>query len=390
MLKKLGILSLLVLLSACDSMTSVRSSAPKPSPTALAEALPFENLHMVTATSGWAVQAGSGDVLTTIDGGRRWKRVTPWLARSYANQATYFLDQREAWLVGAPISTASSAESSVIFQTADAGKTWRQQGEVSLSGPPELFAIDLDHAWLSSEGPCTTQCINQAMTLMKTADGGGHWTNVMTSQPLELSSLGALPATCRKNGGVAFVTPSRGWASGRCLSGPPFFFETDNGGNSWHQEILQETPGLPSGVFRSCECEVSPARFVSVEDGATLVTIFPSQEGANTHTAIYVTSDQGHTWTGRTSPVAAPAEPPDFVTPTDGWITDGTTVYVTHDGAKSWAPISPNVSLDGAHLDFVSRSVGFALIEAYGKPPALYETRDGGQSWAAIAPVMAT
>lgn len=376
-MKKATVALLVLLLSACGRTGGGAAPAPTSKPFTT---LSLEALRMFTATSGWAIQAKSGHVLKTADGARHWTDITPWSGPVYRNEAYSFVNDLDAWVLAMPASSSSFAPGAVIFRTSDGGRTWQHRGEVFLSGPPQLQAIDLNNAWIYSEGPCTTQCIDQSMTIVRTSDGGSHWTNIMNSPILGRGSPGALPPTCEKASGLSFVTPARGWASGQCLSGPPFFFMTNDGGLSWSRVDLPASPSL-----LNCRCEVGPVIVASPTTAFVLVNVAPTQPNQISATLLYATSDQGKTWALKVSPVTTPFDQPNFISGSDGWMTDGTTLYVTKAGGSRWNSIIPSVSLGAAHLNFVTSGIGFAIVlSADGSESRVYETVDGGYSWISV------
>jgi photosystem II stability/assembly factor-like uncharacterized protein len=73
-------------------------------------------------------------------------------------------------------------DAGVIFQTADAGSSWRR---VIPLGFPEFWnfqgagVIDADHAWWAMTAADCSTCNGLAMT----SDGGAHWRMVNPPQP---------------------------------------------------------------------------------------------------------------------------------------------------------------------------------------------------------------
>ena len=74
-----------------------------------------------------------------------------------------------------------------------------------------------------------------------------------------------------------------------------------------------------------------------------------------------------------------------FTTATRGFATDGRTMLVTQDGGATWKSFSPNRSLDAVtQLDFISQSVGFAILPRSNTGDLLLTTTDGGHTWTTV------
>ena len=72
-------------------------------------------LHFRSARLGWAVGSG-GTILKTVDGGKRWKKITSSPAVLLTN--VFFIDDKQGWVTGA---------SGTIRMSRDGGETWIPQ-----------------------------------------------------------------------------------------------------------------------------------------------------------------------------------------------------------------------------------------------------------------------
>ena len=120
---------------------------------------------LVVATGG----SGLVNVYLSSDQGGTWQTL-PQTASDLAS--VKFVDANDWW----------ATNDGVIFQTADAGSSWRQ---VSPLGFPEYWnfqtagVIDADHAWWA----ITSAALSTNNGLAMTSDGGAHWRMVNPPQP---------------------------------------------------------------------------------------------------------------------------------------------------------------------------------------------------------------
>jgi photosystem II stability/assembly factor-like uncharacterized protein len=88
-------------------------------------------------------------VFTTLDGGNTW------LSSTYPGESLYFYNQDSGW-----------ALSSKINRTSDGGLNWKIIAQVSWSAKVDFISVEIGWAVASAD--------NQ-MALVKTIDGGAHW-----------------------------------------------------------------------------------------------------------------------------------------------------------------------------------------------------------------------
>src|SRR5262245_2004978 len=126
------------------------------------ETLKLASIHMLDATTGWAIGAGTSDgndhILRTTDGAATWQDVTPPepapAADSQLAATAYFADADSVW---APYYDRAIAPvpgtPSVVWHTDDAGQTWTASAPLDLtdlefSQPSDLLFVDATHGWL--------------------------------------------------------------------------------------------------------------------------------------------------------------------------------------------------------------------------------------------------
>jgi photosystem II stability/assembly factor-like uncharacterized protein len=353
---------------------------------------PPTTAKMIDASTGWAY----GPQRTT-DGGSHWVDVSPpSISGRTPISDQFFLDSMHAWVAETSGSAKTCVDRVVVFNTADAGRTWAPAAPipVRLANPTDYIwaapssasnwfsFIDARDGWLmigsgpavvtpSEEWPGLAQRWRVG-DLYRTTDGGLDWTLVSTNPG---SRVG-----CHGGSGMTFSTATTGWIVSDCG-----LLVTRDGGTTWGKRSVPITP-------------VDPPQFFDNRSGVLL-----GVEG------LAVTSDGGTTWAVRSLPGANVV---DFISPSEGWAVSflGNDqaqaefgLYQTSDGAKTWTPIrttSP-LSLGSARywgtkgldagswgLDFVDSKNGFWTL--CGGPPGpcmgngFFKTTDAGHTWTQI------
>jgi photosystem II stability/assembly factor-like uncharacterized protein len=210
------------------------------------------NTFFVTANRGWLT--GTRSVWMTDDGGLTWRSQVP--GRVYAMA---FVGNR-GWLA------AGGAQSVQNYRTEDLGQTWNQCGslwDLSQVGPwGSASFLDARNGWITvgsygerglpyrggvartADGGCTWKIlwreprpsggmgdirfvdnsfgwvIASFGTLLRTRDGGTHWSPVALPEPDFLQS-------------AYLVSRSRGWIMGGTNEGSVLYYTTDAGAH-WH------------------------------------------------------------------------------------------------------------------------------------------------------------
>jgi photosystem II stability/assembly factor-like uncharacterized protein len=286
------------------------------------------SVDMVTPRAGWALEVDSlrrvTGVVRTVDGGRRWERVTP-----PVTSAAEGTSLSATSTVRAAVAVLRPRRGVTVWRTVDGGRTWthgatvrsRFGGTVQFAGPR--------HGWLSLSGGVAAG--SSGLRIFVTADGGTTWQPLMVTSPTPgASTPGALPFGCDK-GTPAFATRALGYIGGVCAGGAPFFYATADGGRTWRRQTL---PGMP----RDCQCWVDTPRFFSPAGGALTATVDYHER------RLYVTRDAGRAWSalpvrGSAVPFDAAGATVDFVSPTVGFaVPDRPTdrIWATRDGGRHW------------------------------------------------------
>lgn len=208
------------------------------------------------------VSGTRGSYVRTTDGGATWHAAQVPGAEALQFRDVHALDENTAWLL-----SIGNADTSRIYHTTDAGKTWALQ----FTNPePKAFYDCLDF-WDARRGLAISDAVDGRMVLLSTSDGGAHWTRI---------SPAALPAARPAEGAFA--------ASGTCLITRP-------GGHAWIALGTPKARLLHTTDFgRSWTADTIPLSAissVSFRDPSHGIVL-----GTDSAAATAVTADGGRSW----------------------------------------------------------------------------------------------
>jgi photosystem II stability/assembly factor-like uncharacterized protein len=362
------------------------------------------DLHMFTDSSGWA-WAGGNQILHTDSGVQHWTIVPPPIGSDVIDEVQWVNAQDARILTTTPNSVNEMERPYALtgWLTDDGGTTWVRgepltvdletgqapEGSSFGSGGTDFPFVDPLHGWFFDTQDAT---IGGPILILRTVDGGLHWSVIDQTPSKGTAPPGALPVACTKYG-MSFLNATTGWVAGSCGTNGPFFDVTHDGGVTWTPQPF------PCGA----ECVVEAPQFTSPVDGELLAGVSSRD--------LYVTTDGGKNWTHRNGEV--PAAFPYFIDATHGVAMGATgnfngigVLWTTSDGGGSWAQV-PGGAIHGngpaeiSWLDFITPHTGWAvsLNETMGgglltggqtpfptPPPALWQTTDGGVTWTVVAP----
>lgn len=172
----------------------------------------------------WASGA-RGTFVRTTDGGVTWHSAQVSGAEHLQFRDVHALDENTAWLL-----SIGPADSSRIYHTRDAGKSWTLQFTNTV---PTAF-YDCFDFWDERRGIAISDAVDGKTLLQSTTDGGAHWTPIVSARlPVALPGEGSLAAsgTCliTRPGGAAWIVVA-GTIS-RLL-------HTSDYGNSWKVDTI--------------------------------------------------------------------------------------------------------------------------------------------------------
>jgi photosystem II stability/assembly factor-like uncharacterized protein len=354
---------------------------------------PLEDVHMMTASTGWAISwrvngPDRFELVRTVDGGCHWKIVTPANHGSLFASHYAYISESAAWV------ELVDGKKITYARTTDGGANWQfalSSGSDFLASPggSSVTFLTPERGWLLSEIFQGTK--RTGIALYRTTNGGLSWQKLIQNT-LPSTPGGSLPSTAFYTG-LTFLNQSTGWITADAGGAPDILlYLTFDGGKSWEKQHLPLPQGISSldgGTI------VEPPQFFSDRDGM-LPVLFWAPSGL----CVYVTHDGGESWQSTAflytfeNPgfdVSLPAPVPRFASMNFGWFWQGAqfrashTLVVTHDGGQHWT--ATRVALPApyvdATVDFLSEQIGWLMGQAGGSRngSALFKTTDGGQTW---------
>jgi photosystem II stability/assembly factor-like uncharacterized protein len=355
------------------------------------------SVRMLTPLDGWA--SGPHVIARTSDGAATFQDVTPSLLDSNLGDVTA-IDMTHAWML---VSNASGSAVTCMYRTENGGITWSALAYdvPANSSTTGVTFIDPQHGW--AEVVLQQRNGSHQIELLRTLDGGTHWSSVyQTTERLTFDETN-LPAGGCQFGMPAFANARFGVAPlSACPHGIPSVAITRDGGTTWKSVALPE-PAAPAGT--PLFTETSVPTFVSPAAGSLFATVCVSP-GSNQQCAEYgavmATSDGGATWT-RSATVRLGSDAP-LVSRGETWIAnacagfcpgwDGTPAQLLHldSGSLRWtaSPLDESLVIGGLHavhsFQFVNTDTGFDLTAGWSGPTAFFRTDDGGKTWTAFLP----
>jgi photosystem II stability/assembly factor-like uncharacterized protein len=290
----------------------------------------------VSARVAWA-SGTRGTVLRTIDGGKRWEKVSVPGAEALDFRDIQAFDAREAFVL-----SCGASEQSRIYKTTDGGKHWRLQ----FTNPETRAFYDGFAFWDRKHGIAMSDAVDGRFPLLVTDDG-------MTWKPLAPQTL---PASLPDEGGFA--------ASGTCIAvsgkSDVWFvtgghaarvFHSSDGGMNWTVVNSPILSGAPSrGIFS--------VAFSDERNGMIVGGDYKSPQGSEQNAAY--TGDGGITWTPVAKGPAGYRSTVAFIPGTSPlvWVAAGTNGSdYSLDGGKTWLPLDTGnynaVSFSGPRAGWV-------------------------------------
>ena len=219
----------------------------------------------------WASGSG-GTVLRTTDGGVTWQTLSvPGAEQLDFRDVDAFSDQI------AYVLSIGSGDSSRIYKTNDAGKTWTLQ---FTNTDPKAF-FDAMAFWDANRGIAFSDSVDGQLVILRTMDGGKSWTRVPgAGLPPALDNEGAFAASGTN---VAVMGRDHVWI-GTSVSR---VLRSSDGGITWSAASTPIATGSSAGIFSIA--------FRDTEHGLIVGGDYRKEGEAIDNAAM--TSDGGRTWT---------------------------------------------------------------------------------------------
>ena len=362
---------------------------------------PSRGLKMTSATTGWAQMSEtvSGVNVSTIgrttDGGKTW-HIFDFQGQNAGLMGLFFLNDQAAWVA---LGSSSDANSQLtLMRTIDGGQHWTT---LHLPTATEnLTFLDQQHGWAWALGPLAN--VPTSLALYKTSDGGVTWTRfstMSTSRSLGDFTPGALPYDDFLN--LTFQTTQRGWATLQSSQAPfhVYLYQTQDGGVTWqYQSLSQPASGPIAGIHTTLQGDVQSNAVIAILD----MKFFTAQRGILSIVSrknaqapysfyLYETNNGGDSWIPLGTQIETQSLHLEILDPTHVLLTGGQTITVYVLVNDQWQPLH-SVQLSGniGMTSFVSSQLGWMLSEKNESNQGittLYQTSDGGLSWNVVKQV---
>lgn len=193
-------------------------------------------MSAVSDRVAWASGSG-GTIARTSDGGASWQRLTI--------PGTDKLDFRDIDAVGADVAyvlSIGSGESSRVYKTVDAGRTWTLQ---FTNTEPKAF-FNAMAFWNAERGIAFSDSIDGQLVILRTENGGRTWLRVPgAGLPPALDNEGAFAASGTN---VAVYGRDHAWI-GTGAAAVSRVLRSSDGGRTWAAAATPLAAGPSSGIF---------------------------------------------------------------------------------------------------------------------------------------------
>ncbi len=284
--------------------------------------------HFISENEGWAV-GKNGLIMYTNNGGISWDIQHKDSDKMF--WSIFFIDENEGWAVGW----------SDIYHTTDKGENWEKQNRPFVIGDMlDVYFINPDTGWI----------VGTYNIILKTVDGGEHWTRIMNHYN---SSLSAFMSVC-------FVDEMKGYVVG----GETFFqggiiLITNDGGLTWTDSSPPDCDGFQ--------------RVLVIDSLEAWVCGFGSE--------LHKTDDGGQTWTNMNNSYYNSISDIFFFNDNNGILLSGTSVRLTFDKGETWDSL---VYLPSGSSQNRLTSWAENEIITVGNNGSIIKSLDGGTNWSKI------
>jgi len=360
--------------------------APRPPPPAVT----VQQVQFLSGTLGWIVtgRSNSSALFRTTDGGQHWEHQLDGVAGM--GWTLSFFDASRGVVTGA------DRHGPAIWRTSDGGRHWTRTTSPGTGLRALVSFPDLAHGWLlgaatfdvSGREPILDR---QGVTLLRTVDGGVHWSPVLATDPTH-PVRGGLGDDGQK-AWIWFSDASTGWIGQNSPGSQAVVYATTDGGDHWSRQELS----TPRDLFGSAAGTIEQGPPVIGTRPAPAVLVSPVLPGPQQRPVLvaerYLYLWRSPTWTG---PVLIPngGAPGALVVDEAHWLfVNGNSVLGTTDGGENWLALGQvPAGWVASRLTMPDADHGWALLlritpgAATASPASgLGRTVDGGRHWTLVS-----
>jgi len=298
----------------------------------------FRGVSVVSDRVVWASGA-NGTFARTTDGGEHWQSAVVPGAEKLDFRDVHGVDANIAYLL-----SIGEGESSRIYKTSDAGRTWTLQFQ---NLKPKGF-FDGIAFWNPNNGVAFSDPVDGKFIIIRTTDGGAHWTEVPPANiPPAIDGEAAFAAS-----GTSIVVQGNrnGWIG--TGGGAARVFRTEDAGMTWKVAPTPVINGAAAGIFS-----------VAFRDSMNGVAVGGDYQKEKESSANFViTNDGGQTWR-LGSPLPGFRSAVSYLRDGERWTLvacgpSGSDYSL--DGGRTWVPIDST----GYHALHFTGAAGFAVGDA--------------------------
>jgi photosystem II stability/assembly factor-like uncharacterized protein len=366
--------------SAVVSPSGPPGPSASPSPLVTSTGDGVADIQRIDERNGWAYVRSTGSklgtevpmLLMTDDGGATWRDATPPNAES--QPVIEFFDAEHGWFLDAE---------GPLWRTADGGRSWNQTtlpaGRTGMSAAMSFVSASTGYLLLSANSDKDPE----PWSLYRTDDGGASLQRVgAVTLPDEPPMSGPLPV-------IAFSGPLDG-----VIAGWRAVIRTRDGGAHWSTVSLPQPQG--STGFRY----IGAQQLQAFGSSLVLLATMDSAAAQTDESTTYVSDDAGLSWRPAYTESAESGTDVWAIVDGLTWLDFTTVegpiqVRATSDAGETWTT-STGAGLGGRDIwavSFVSATDGWAIFQVDSTCPAgefcgyqggegqLAETHDGGVTW---------
>jgi len=246
-------------------------------------------IQMITSQAGWAISRddpSADHILITNSGGQTWKDVTPPQPLSASSQPRW----ATAGFANEEVAFVNYTGSEIVWTTRDGGVTWLASAVSNQTMAGGLFSIlDQDHAWLFQFLDAGMQKVYTAIA--RTADGGQTWETVL--DPFGDSAIQGFDKTGAAFLNPQFGWLTRDF---RGVAIYVYLDVTEDGGVTWQQLDMPAPPSAPD-AFSTCACGLYDPSLESEQSGSVRLTCkCYAGDTQIIKNFFYQTDDGGNSW----------------------------------------------------------------------------------------------